>query len=417
MSSVRFIQDFLKRKGGYVLFSSYFAKLITFAISVFIIRMLPKEEFGYIAYASTIISFIAPFKGLGIDQGLLRYGSIAGSQQLKKLYFNNTLKRGFLYALITVLLICALAPFLSINMEEAFVFILIMSVQIISLLLLETIKIYSRIIHLNKLYANITIYNNLFLLIGVIASTSLFGAYGYVISLVSIPAIYSLFLLLKLNLLQHNKNQKASENNKSFLSYGFYMSLGGMLSQLLYAVDIMLIGNLIKNAEAVAQYKTSNIIPFSLLILPVAILTTDFVHLANKSEENKKAIWHYYLNYLKIMFFISLGILGTFYFFSEEILSIFGKEYSKDNNLMFIFSIGVVGALLLRIPLGNILSAIGWPKINAVFSVIVLVINLVAGYYCVLNYGILGAAYTTIALMWFSGILSLFALIYYLKKD
>ncbi|MCB0409942.1 MAG: oligosaccharide flippase family protein [Flavobacteriales bacterium] len=406
----------MKRKGGYVLFSSYFAKLITFAISVFIIRLLPKEEFGYIAYASTIISFIAPFKGLGMDQGLLRYGSIAGSQQLKKLYFNQTIKKGLLYSILTVILICVITPILSINMKEAFIFILIMSIQIIGLLLIETIKIYTRIIHLNKLYANITIYNNLFLFIGVVSASSLWGAYGYVISLVLIPIFYSVFLLFKLRLFQYNSNQQIVYSTKSFLSYGFYMSLGGMLSQLLYAVDIMLIGNLIKDAEAVAQYKTSNIIPFSLLILPVAILTTDFVHLANKSEENKKAIWHYYLNYLKIMFFISLCILGTFYFFSEEILSIFGKEYSKDNNLMFVFSVGVVGALLLRIPLGNILSAIGWPKINALFSVIVLVINLIAGYYCVLNYGILGAAYTTIALMWFSGILSLFALIYYLRK-
>lgn len=416
MSSVQFIHGFLKRKGGYVLFSSYFAKIITFAISVFIIRMLPKEEFGYIAYASTIISFIAPFKGLGMDQGLLRYGSIAGSQQLKKLYFNQTIKKGLLYSILTVAFICIIAPFLSFNMKEAFVFILIMSIQIIGLLLIETIKIYTRIIHLNKLYANITIYNNLFLFIGVIGASWVWGAYGYVISLVLIPVLYSIFLLFKLRLFQYNSNQQIVYSTKSFLSYGFYMSLGGMLSQLLYAVDIMLIGNLIKDAEAVAQYKTSNIIPFSLLILPMAILTTDFVHLANKSEENKKAIWHYYLNYLKVMFFISIGILGVFYFFSENILEIFGKEYSHDNNLMFIFSIGVVGGLLLRIPLGNILSAIGWPKINALFSVIVLVINLVAGYYCVLNYGILGAAYTTIALMWFSGILSLFALIYYLRK-
>lgn len=287
MNSVQFIQDFLKRKGGYVLFSSYFAKLITFAISVFIIRLLPKEEFGYIAYASTIISFIAPFKGLGMDQGLLRYGSIAGSQQLKKLYFNQTIKKGLLYSILTVILICVITPILSINMKEAFIFILIMSIQIIGLLLIETIKIYTRIIHLNKLYANITIYNNLFLFIGVVSASSLWGAYGYVISLVLIPIFYSVFLLFKLRLFQYNSNQQIVYSTKSFLSYGFYMSLGGMLSQLLYAVDIMLIGNLIKDAEAVAQYKTSNIIPFSLLILPVAILTTDFVHLANKSEENK----------------------------------------------------------------------------------------------------------------------------------
>ena len=416
MSALKFIQSFFQRKGGYILFASYFAKLITFAISVFIIRILPKEEFGYIAYAATIISFIAPFKGFGMDQGLLRYGSIANSQQLKKLYFNNTLKKGLLYSFITALTIALLAPVLSINMEDALVFIIIMSVQIVSLLLMESIKIYCRIIHLNKLYAHIIIYQNALLFVGVVSATWFFGAFGYVISLVTIPLLFGLFLIFKLHLLKYNKNQVVLESNRSFLSYGFYMSLGGMLSQLLYAVDIMLIGNLIKDSVAVAQYKAANIIPFSLLILPIAILTTDFVHIINKVKKSKKEIWTYYLNYLKVMTIICLGILGVFYFFSTDILKIFGKEYNNDQHLMFIFSIGVVGALLLRIPLGNILSAIGWPKINALFSVIVLAINLVAGYYCVVHYGILGAAYTTIALMWFSGILSLFALIYYLRK-
>ncbi len=417
MSTVNFIQSFLQRKGGYVLFSSYFAKLITFLIAVYIIRVIPKAEYGFVVYASTIISFVAPFKGLGIYQGLLRFGAISNSQQLKKFYLNQTLKKGLLYTLLIIGALCAITPLLSSNMEDAFLYIILLSFQLVSLLLLEIIKIYSRLIHLNKLYSIITIYNNLFLLIGVIISTYYWGALGYIISLITIPTLYSIYLIFKLNLLSFNKNQIAPESNKSFLSYGFYMSLGGMLSQLLYAVDVILIGNLIKDAEVIAQYKTSNIIPFSLLILPVAILTTDFVKITNEVNKDKRSIWRYYLNYLKIMSVFCVGILGIFYFFSQEILLIFGKEYSNDNNLMFIFSVGVVGALLFRIPLGNILSAIGWPKINALFSVIVLLINLIAGYYCVINYGVMGAAYTTVFLMWFSGILSLFALLKFLKTE
>lgn len=416
MNTLNFIQSFLQRKGGYVLFSSYFAKLITFLIAIYVIRILPKAEYGFVVYASTIISFIAPFKGFGIHQGLLRFGAISNSQQLKKYYLNQTLKKGILYTLLIIAILCAIAPFISKNVEQSLLFIILLSFQLISLLLLEIIKIYSRLIHLNKLYSTITIYNNTFLLLSVLIFSFYGGALGYVLSLVVVPLVYSLYLIYRLNLLSYNKQQIAPESNKSFLSYGFYMSLGGMLSQLLYAVDIMLIGNLIKDAEAIAQYKTSNLIPFSLLILPVAILTTDFVKITNDANSDKQSIWHYYINYFKVMSVICVGILGVFYFFSQEILLLFGKEYSNDNNLMFIFSIGVVGALLFRIPLGNILSAIGWPKINALFSIIVLIINLITGYYYILNYGILGAAYTTVFLMWFSGILSLFALIYYLKK-
>ena len=72
---------------------------------------------------------------------------------------------------------------------------------------------------------------------------------------------------------------------------------------------------------------------------------------------------------------------------------------------------------LVGIPLGNLLSAIGWPKINALFSVIILVLNLITNYFMILHYGIEGAAITTAALMWLSGILSLGAFVFYLSKE
>lgn len=415
MSTLNFIQSFLNRKGGYVVFSSFFIKLITFCISIFIIRFISKNEFGLLVYANTIIAFISPFKGFGIYQGLLRFGAISNSQQQKKFYFNKVLIKGFLFSAIIILALLILAPIIISNIQGSYLYLVFLSFQLITLLFVDTIKIYARLLNLNKLYADINIYSNIILLIFVVAFTLMWGSWGYVAALVISPLLYGIYLSYKLKLFNYNKFQIPEYNTKQFLSYGFYMSLGGVLSEMLFAVDILLIGNIIKDAELIAQYKTSNIIPFSLLILPVAIITADFVQLSRMAISDKKELVKYYWNYLKIMGVISVFILLFFYFFSTDLLMIFGKEYSNDNNLMFIFSIGTVGALLFRNPLGNILSAIGWPKINAFFSLIVLIINVIAGYFFITKYGVMGAAYTTIFLMWFSGILSLFAFIYFIK--
>ncbi|MEX0811163.1 MAG: oligosaccharide flippase family protein [Chitinophagales bacterium] len=415
MSAQNFIQSFLKRKGAYVLFSSFAIKLLAFLLTLYVIRVIPKDEFGYIVYAVTIIAFILPFHGFGVHQGLLRYGSISESQQLKKYYFNLIIKRGIFYSAIMIAVICLLSPLLSSNLEQSLIYIIVLSFQLISLLLIESIRIYTRLINLNKGFAITGIYNSLILLLSAMLATYFWGGKGYVAALVLAPFFYSAYLIKRFNLLRYNRKLKPQHSIREFLSYGFYSSLGGVLSQLLYAVDILLIGNLIQDAEQLAQYKTSNIIPFSLHILPVAIMTTDFVKLAKNAQSNRTFIKDYYLNYLKVMLFICIGIIIVFYFFSHDILHIFGKQYTEDNNLMLIFSIGTVGALLLRIPLGNMLSAIGWPRVNAFFSLIVLLINVFAGYYFVLHYGVLGAAYTTVFLMWFSGILSLFALVKFLK--
>lgn len=416
MSLSVYIKSFLERKGGRIIFSSFFTKLITFIISVYIIRVIPKEEYGFLVYAITIIAFIAPFKGFGIYQGLLRYGSISTSQQLKKYYFNRILFKGLLFSSILIVVLIALSPFIISNVKNSFLYLVILSFQLVTLLVIDTISIYARLVGLNKLYADISNYNNLLLLAFAIPLTYLFGSWGYVASLILAPLFYSFYLIYKLKLFTYNKELKPQHSTKEFLSYGFYMSLAGMLSQLLFAVDVILIGNMVKNAEQIAQYKTSNIIPFSLLVLPIAIINTDFVQLTQKAINNKKEVWTYYLNYLKIMGVISVFVLLLFYFFSNDMLRIFGKEYTNDNNLMFIFSIGAVGALLFRIPLGNILSIIGWPKVNTLLSLIILIINVIAGVYFINLYGVMGAAYTTIALMWLSGLLSLGAFIYFLNK-
>lgn len=416
MSLSIYIKSFLERKGGRIIFSSFFTKLVTFIISVYIIRVIPKEEYGFLVYAITIIAFIAPFKGFGIYQGLLRYGSISTSQQLKKYYFNRILFKGLLFSSILIVVLIALSPFIISNVKNSFLYLVILSFQLVTLLVIDTISIYARLVGLNKLYADISNYNNLLLLAFSIPLTYLFGSWGYVASLILAPLFYSFYLIYKLKLFTYNKELKPQHSTKEFLSYGFYMSLAGMLSQLLFAVDVILIGNMVKNAEQIAQYKTSNIIPFSLLVLPIAIINTDFVQLTQKAINNKKEVWTYYLNYLKIMGVISVFVLLLFYFFSNDMLRIFGKEYTNDNNLMFIFSIGAVGALLFRIPLGNILSIIGWPKVNTLLSLIILIINVIAGVYFINLYGVMGAAYTTIALMWLSGLLSLGAFIYFLNK-
>ena len=53
---------------------------------------------------------------------------------------------------------------------------------------------------------------------------------------------------------------------------------------------------------------------------------------------------------------------------------------------------------------------------NVVFSLIVLLINVVANYFMVSWYGVIGAAITTAALMWFSGLLSLGAFVWFLRS-
>jgi len=406
------------------MFSVFLAKLLNFVVTIIVIKLLTKEEYGLITYSITIIAFLLPFVGAGLFQGLLRFGAIVDGQIHKKVLFNITFWKGLTYTVLMSVMVILLTPVITKNLPDASIYLIVLSFQLVTLFIFKMIQIYNRLIHRNKLFAYVDIQNNLLLLVSSVSLCYFFGGIGYIVSIISIPLLLGVFYLYKLNLIPLKiAKDKIAKIKKSFdfnfkeiFSYGLYMSLGGVLSQLLYAIDILLIGNLLINAESVAQYKASSIIPFSLLMLAQAVMTTDFVKLANASKNDKASLKNYYLNYLKIFSFVSIGIIIFFYFFSDDLLKIFGTAYQGHARLMFIFSVGIVGAILFRIPMGNMLSAIGWPKINALFSVIVLILNVVGGYYMILNYGIEGAAITTAVLMWVSGFFSLGAFIFYLKR-
>lgn len=416
MSLTHFIEGFVKRKGISVGFSSAIEKTGGFLLVLIATHLIPKEEFGLITYANTTIAFLVPFIGFGIHQGLIRYGSIAGSQIVKKHLFFLTFKKGLLFSALLVLFILLLAPLTTHNLPHAKLYLFILSIQLVSLFVFAMLRIYARLINLNKLFAQMGIVKTILLVSLAFVLTLGFNGIGYAISLALAPLLAALYYLVKLKLIPIKITNVPQFVFKEYLNYGLFTSLAGVLSQFLYAIDLILIGNLLQE-EAVAEYRVAFTLPLSILFLPIVFIQTDFVKIASKSVTDKVFIKNYYLNYLKVFSVISVLTVLFFFFFSEYIILLFGKEYNNGSDLMFIFSLGIMGALLFRVPLGNILSAIGWPKINALNSLIVLVFNTVLSYIFIKKDGIIGAAYVTSAMLWFSGILSLLAFIYYLKKD
>lgn len=410
-----FLQNFIKRKGATVGVASILEKIGGFLLVLIATRLLTTTSFGLLTYANTTLVFLIPFIGFGLHQALIRYGSISKSQSEKRNLFIFTLKKGIKYSAILTLSVVFLSPFLTLNLQGANIYLIVLSFQFISLFLFEMVRIYARLLNLNKLYAQITVVNTFFLVVIAFLLSVKFNSIGYVIALSFVPFLVALAYLKRLNLFQFKENFTLQTPFKKFLMYGVYTSLSSVLSSLLYAIDILLLGNIIKNEEIVALYKVSSILPFSILILPIIFIKTDFVLLANKSKTDKQYLKTYYVNYLKLFSLVSLGVLVVFWLFSEDLLLLFGPNYN-NSLLMMVFVIGVIGALLFRVPLGNILSAIGLAKVNAVNSFIIMALNIIFSTIFIVKYGALGGAVVTAVLMWLSGIISLVFFIKFLKS-
>lgn len=417
MKIADFIKNFFSRKGKHVFLALFAEKTASMLLVLFATNMLSKEVYGAIAYANSTLTFIIPFVGFGIHQGLVRYGAISKSQQEKKYLFNIALKRGVLFSLLLIALVLLLSPFTTFKLTSSLVYLCILSAQILSLFVLEIVKIYARLIRRNKLFSRIVIINSLVLLSIGTGLTYCFGGIGYVVALVMVPLLIGVSFIVSLELTSYNKNIQSKIVFKDFMLYGLYTSFSGVLSQLLYAVDILLIGNILQNENSIAEYKIATILPFSLLFLPIVFMTTDFVYLAKKGEDDRQYLKGYYLNYLKIFTVISFFVISVFFFFESDLYRVFGDSYSDEKHLMLIFAFGAVGGLMFRVPLGNILSAVGLVKANTYVVLLTFLLNITLSYYFLLRFGVVGAALCTSFLMWFSGGLNLFVFLRFLKSS
>lgn len=410
-----YINGFINRSGSYVLFSTMAARVLSFLGSWIALQLIEAKELGVILFAYGIVQFIIPIGGFGLHQSLIRYGALLKSEDEKQQLFSYVLKKGIVASIAIILVLVGIGYFIPFQFDKTYGYFSILSLSILTVFILEIIKIQFRLQHKNRLYAITEFWYNIILTGLIFGLSYLFQGMGYIIALIVSPVFTALFFIKKLNVKLHIKNN-LKITNLSFWKYGFFGGLSSVVTQLLILIDIILIGYLIDDPVAVTNYRYISIIPFSLLFLPRVFITTDFVTFTEKIHQ-KDYINRYIKNYMLFFGVVSILLLLFSYFFAEQILYIFGVEYMDYADSFLILIMGIVGIYIFRGLFGNLLSSIGKIELNYYIISIAIVINVISNYYLIPLYGIKGAAITSAILMWFTGILSWLSFLYFFRKN
>jgi len=414
---VDLLKDYQNRGGFHIFGSNVYAKVSGFLASLVIVRLLTSDIYGSISYASSIIAIISPFAGFGAMYSLLRFGPISSSDEEKNLLFRYSLTRGAFFSSIIIFFLILFSWIYSFKIESARIFLVILSFSLLTSGLFEILQSFKRIKKKNKEYAISNIINSSLgfslSLVGVI----LFSGYGYAVSSVITPLIVFILFYIRLDKKSLDYgNAFLDLDKKKFWFYGFNVGLGSIAGQILYSLDIFLIGLLLADARIIALYKVATIIPYNLIFIPISFMTTDFVLIA----ENFKDI--YFLKeqakkYIILFSVLVIVILIPFYLFSEPLIKIiFGNNYENSYQIARVLIIGIAGGFVFRIPFGNILGAVGKAHWNVLNAYCMLFINILLDYFFIIKYGAIGAAYATSIIMWASGILSFLMFLLYIKK-
>ena len=376
--------------------------------------MISNEELGVVLFAYNIIVFLIPISGFGLHQSLIRYGALLKEKEEKNSLFLYVLKKGLLASITLIALIIISSFFITFKFENTQLYVIILSFIILPSFIFEITRAQFRLLHNNKYYAYTEFAHSIILLLSVFLLSYLFQETGYAIALLITPLITSLLFIKKLNI-DFSSKTKLTITNFSFWKYGFFASLSNVLTQLLFVIDILLIGHLLEDTEMVTNYRYISLIPFSLLFLPRVFISTDFVAFTEKIYD-KKYIFNYIKSYMLFFLITSCFMLLTSYLFAEQILTILEPNFIQFVDTFLILMIGITGIYIIRGLFGNLLSSIGKAHVNYYIASISLIINIISNYYLIPKYGIKGAAITSAILMWFSSILSLICFLYLYKN-
>lgn len=408
-----FLKDFFQNKGFLVFLSILIEKVVGLLNTIFVVRMISEEDYGLITIIASLFGVFITLNGFGAIQGLLRYGALEKDENNRNQLSNYIFKQGLKRHLLLIVLFFILACFYEFKYYNIWIVVAFFSIRMLGYYLYAFILNYYRVHNLNDKFAKISIFINSLGLLLAIVFTYCFGKYGYLFGL-SITPWLALFFYKK-TIFSSVLFTLKEFNKKEFWKYSINSSATYFLSELLFMIDVFLIGFLL-NEKAVANYKVAIILPMNLMFIPLIFMQTDYPKIVSNSR-NIAYLKFYIRNYYKLFIPLSLFIVLIGFMLKDWILPfIFGADYNENGWIFFIILIAVAFNMCFRNLYGNLLSAVGLANKNTRVAFLSLIIMLLLGYVLIQLFGNLGAAIALAVTFMIMGFYSAYIFYQYLHK-
>jgi O-antigen/teichoic acid export membrane protein len=280
---------------------------------------------------------------------------------------------------------------------------------------------YLRSLFRSREYGFVLVANSLFYMVLAITFAFFFGVMGLALVEYIVPLFGMMNIVYVLKDLKNSnlawKDIVTKDLRKKIIEYSFVSSATNVLSQLLYLLDVFVLGYMTKNTNTIASYKVATLIPYNLTFIPLSVMVFIYPYFAKYSTD-KEWVRTKYKDMLKVMILLNLNISILAIFFSRWIISIFfGAKYLDAVPAFRVLMLGYLVAGTFRIPSGNVLSAIGKLRVNFWNAVISATANILLDVVMIKLYSAIGAAYATVIVYVISSVISTGYLWRYLKKS
>lgn len=410
---IKFLSNFFKQSGIWIASSFFVSKIAAFLLTLFMARILSKEDLGWVMYGLNYLGFFIPFVGFGSSHGALRYAAIEKENVEKQKIIAYSFSYGLIFNILLSLIMLVLAFVIFGNGNQLLIVSLFM-IRLFGVFLIDQAKSEVRGFHNNKKFGQIEIYSNILLLVSAVFSAYFFGVKGYIFSLCLSPFVVLFFHRFRISF---DRTQFKNFTEKSFWKFCVTMAFTNQVSELIFLLDVFFIGIFLDNS-AVAHYRIYSIIPFNLFFLAALFFQTAYPKLCENHQNNQYQL-QFLFNFWKLMVPITILIFAVSYFGAEYILTLFGNDYAENPKVFKILIVASISVLLLRTPFGYLLASKGKSIYNLIAALISILSLLVLIKPTISNFGIEGVAWLSLVNLFFIGnfqMISYFYLVYRAPK-
>ena len=390
-------------KNGYffILVGQFLTKFVAFFGSVFVVRLLTKDEYGYLSIYENTYSYLSIVAGFGLSNAIIRYVILGTNRQEQYDYYHYAVKNGFLINILIVALSLLFFLFrysgeLLIEYRVLF-FVLALGLPFQDL---YTGNCYNeRAMFSPRRFAVISFLGSCLLILGRVIGAKWYNVYGVAVSQLIIYLALSFFTLLIEKRTYYkglSYNGLLADEQKTVCIYSFQYMITNSFWAMIMLNSVFLLQQYHISAEQIADYRVACVFPSNIGILSTClglVVGPNFT----KHEEDLDWIRQYLT---KILFGSALmvGILAVILvLFAFPIIQVFyGDIYINTVDLMRWLTIGAFINAGIRYPLANALAAMGKIKYNLISSAVGIVLQILFNVLLIPIYGVYGTAVASI---------------------
>lgn len=398
--------------------SSVINKIIAFLSSFILVRILTKAEYGTYTYAWNIYCIVLLFSGLGMDSAVLQLSSEhSGDDGYCRSVSSFGTRTGLAVNAFLGAVILLIGIFAPLKIESARGLLIMLCALPPLQLIFSMTAVNLRSSKKNKEYSRLMIINSLAVLIFSVAGSLLFREAGMVAGQYMAAILSSVLCVFLFKAVWLRPEKKLPPEERSpLIRIALISMLNNSLSQLMYLLDVFVLGIVDPQETILASYKVATVIPTALSFIPSSLVIYIYPYFAQHKDDKKWCLEHYKKLVTAFGAFNLLVSAALFLLAPFIIRTVFGEQYLDCLPVFRLLSINYFFSGTFRTVSGNLLVTQRKLKFNLLTVIITSTCNIVFDYFFIMQWGAVGAAIATIGVVFISSVMSTAYLIYTFRK-